>query len=48
MQNDCSNNPRICRYYKIEKMPTVLIVKKDKTQYRYTGDISSEYHVSRG
>ena len=38
-------NPRVCRYYKVEKLPTVLLVKKDKTQYRYIGDVKSSYVV---
>ncbi|KAK8801330.1 hypothetical protein JH06_4944 [Blastocystis sp. subtype 4] len=40
LNNDCSVNPRICRYYRIEKLPSVLIIRKDGSVVRYTDDIN--------
>lgn len=43
LQNDCSVNPRICRYYRIEKLPSVLIIRKDGSVVRYTDDINDRW-----
>lgn len=42
-QNDCSVNPRVCRFYRIEKFPTVLILNKNGVIARYTGSLQSGY-----
>ena len=41
MNNDCSVNPRVCRYYHIDKFPSVLILNKNGVIARYTGSLES-------
>ena len=38
---NCTSNRHICNKYKMKKMPTVLIVKRDKTRVRFTKELNS-------